>query len=61
MKNKSTLKSFYAIVLIISVVLSLNSCGSGESTNDDEKKVPLTEVDPSVIQDVKEADRKSVV
>lgn len=55
MKNKPILNSIFAIAVIIIAAFAVNSCKSGSGEEDKNKTAEITEVDESVIQDVKEA------
>ncbi len=58
MKNKLFLKSFSGIALLLYLSIFMVSCGSGgDKDTDKSPALDITEVDESVIQDVKDAEK----
>lgn len=55
MKNKPILNSIIAFAVIVMAAFAVSSCKSGSREEEKDKVVDMTEVDESVIQDVKEA------
>jgi hypothetical protein len=57
MKNKTIQKTILGIVALLTIAIYLGSCGSGGDKAETSPVIEITEVDETVLQDVKEAEK----
>lgn len=57
MKNKSTKKTVYLLIAVLSFSFLLNSCKTGSEEGKQKDEIEITEIDEDVLKDVEEAEK----